>query len=165
VAIGASEQGAVEVPPLAADLTAPAPQTSAVSRADGGSPVASASPSAPPPPEAPAPSGGGQRTLGVVLAVAGGAGVATGVVLALLAQSQWSTAKTDCPGSLCPDAATRAKDSGAGGLADAATVGFAVGGVALAAGALLFFTAPSTPARVGIVVLPGGGAAAVGGAW
>ena len=42
------------------------------------------------------------------------------------------------------------------------TVAFAVGGVALAAGAVLFFTAPKGPQKAGLQVVPGLGRGAAG---
>jgi hypothetical protein len=163
-ASGHGEHPAIEVPPLAPEHAAPPPV--AAPPAPTGAPVApSPAQAAPSPSDVGAHAGSGQRTLGAGLAIAGLAGVATGVVLGLLAQGKWSAAKTDCPNALCPDASTQARDSGAGGLADAATVGLVAGGVAFAAGAVLFLTAPSAPARVGLSLGPGGASAAVGGAW
>jgi hypothetical protein len=112
-----------------------------------------------------APDSQGRRTLGVVLAGVGGAGLATGSVFALLAQSKWSAAQNDCPNRLCPDEKTRSRDSGAGGLADVATVAFAVGGLAVAAGAVLYFTAPGGRASIGLVAAPGVAGASVGSRW
>ncbi|HEY8089026.1 MAG TPA: hypothetical protein VIF09_14300, partial [Polyangiaceae bacterium] len=150
---GPGDQQSVQVPPLAASV-APPP-----------APIAPASPAPGSPPEVSGSRGSGQKTLGVVLGVAGGAGLATGVVLGILAQSKWSTAKNDCPGALCPDTATRARDNGAGGLADGATVALIAGGALVATGAVLFLTAPGGTSRVGVAPVPGGAVGSFGGAW
>ena len=156
VAAGGGDSMTVEVPPLADEPVATAPP-------------ATATVPGPAPPVEPSTTdsagGSGRKTLAWVVAGVGVASAATGGVLAVLAQGKWNAAKTDCPGSLCPDESTRARDSGAGGLADAATILLAAGGAAIVTGAVLYLTAPSTPARVGVFVAPGGAAASLGGVW
>lgn len=168
---GSGDQPSIEVPPL--EPTSGHPPAVPP---EAGTSSASAS-SSPPGSVAPASStgggvatssgshGGGRQTLGVILAGVGVAGLATGGVLAVLAQSKWNTAQSDCPHNLCPDDATRSRDSGAGGLADGATIGLVVGAIAVAAGAVLYFTAPSDRASIGLVVAPGLAAASVGSRW
>jgi hypothetical protein len=168
---GGGDQQSVEVPPLHVALSS-APASPALASGPTTTPPAYASPapltSASPPQNAETqsvPDGQGRRTLGVVLAGAGVAGLATGSVFAVLAQSKWSAAQNDCPNHLCPDEKTRARDSGAGGLADVATVAFAVGGLAVAAGAVLYFVAPGARASIGLVAAPGFAGGSVGSRW
>jgi hypothetical protein len=88
-------------------------------------------------------SGNGQRTLGLALGGIGAAGLVTGAIVGLLASSTWSSARNDCKPNDCgAGSAAQNERSEALGLATASTVAFAAGGAALAAGAVLFFTAP-----------------------
>jgi hypothetical protein len=123
---------------------------------------------APPPPPTPptppaaetAPPGGrgdAQRTIGFVVAGVGIAGVAVGSVFGLMASSKWNTAQADNSSS---------DEQSASGLATASTIAFVAGGVAVAAGAVLWLTAPSgrvtaaSPASAWTIVpspAPGGG--------
>jgi hypothetical protein len=107
--------------------------------------------------------GSGRRTLGVVLAGVGGAAVVAGSVFGLVAANEWSQAHGDCPGNVCRSAQDRSKYDSVGWHADASTVGFIVGGVALAAGGYFYFTAPSAKVRVGAVVTPNAAGISVGG--
>lgn len=87
-------------------------------------------------------SGGGQRTIAIVSGAVGVVGVAVGTVFGLQASSKWSDAKKGC-GSYpydCPQPALGDADK-AKSFATLSTVGFAVGAVGLAAGAVLWFTA------------------------
>jgi hypothetical protein len=78
--------------------------------------------------------GGAQRTIGFVVAGVGIAGVAVGSVFGLMASSKWNTAQADNSSS---------DEQSASGLATASTIAFVAGGVAVAAGAVLWLTAPS----------------------
>lgn len=88
----------------------------------------------------------GRRTRLTWAVIAGGVGlVATGVgvVFAASASSKWSDAEKACPDNLCTSSADLTSGKDAGSSADLATVFFVLGGVGLAAGAVLWFTAPS----------------------
>jgi hypothetical protein len=81
-------------------------------------------------------SGGGstQKTIGLVVGGVGIAGLAVGSVFGLLASSKWNAAQSDHSSD---------EEQSANGLATVSTVGFIAGGVCVAAGAVLWFTAPS----------------------
>jgi hypothetical protein len=90
--------------------------------------------------------GKGQRIGGVVVGGIGVAGVVFGAFAGLHASSKYSDAKQDCGNSTsCSgptgDAGLALRDS-ASSWAAVSTVAFAVGGAAIAAGAVIFFTAP-----------------------
>jgi hypothetical protein len=129
----------VAIPKLEADAsaTAPPPTTPPV-----------AAETAPTPPPVDADKGGGsiQRTIGFVVAGVGVAGVAVGAVTGLMAMSKSNDAKNSCPndGGCSNQAAVDASKS-AKTLGLISTIGFAAGGVGLAAGAALILTAPSAP--------------------
>lgn len=124
-------------------------------------PLEDASPAAavavPPPPLSPvvgptpappvAGSGGGQRVLGLVVGGIGVVGLGLGAAFGLESISRWSSARSACPGLTCApgSAATTGQQASndAKSAADISTVAFIAGGVALAAGAVIFFTAPS----------------------
>jgi hypothetical protein len=100
-----------------------------------------------PPPSAAAPAnpsnpGSAQRWLAIIAAGVGVAGIATGTVFGIQAASSWSDAKSNCnPYPYCGGAGQRlAKDAKNSGTIS--TIGFVAGGVGLAAGVLLWFTAP-----------------------
>jgi hypothetical protein len=98
--------------------------------------------SALPPEQAPAPRSSTQRTLAYVAGGVGVAGLAVGTVFGLFAMSGWSSAKTAC-GSGCADGSSaRTQGQQATSFGNVSTIGFVAGGVALAAGALLYFTSP-----------------------
>jgi hypothetical protein len=101
--------------------------------------------------------GSTQRTLGIVAGGIGLVGVGLGTFMGLKASSSWSDAKKECqafPNQCSPKGISLKKD--ASSQATLSTVGFIVGGVGLAAGAVLFFTAGSGKAEtVAIGVGPG----------
>jgi hypothetical protein len=104
-------------------------------------PVAVVAPTSSPPP--PASDGSGRRTAGIVV---GGVGVAMAVMGAVtggLALGKKSTVDANCKGLTCNATGQSAVTAGRT-LGTLSTVGFAVGGAGLAAGAVLFFTAPKT---------------------
>jgi hypothetical protein len=86
-----------------------------------------------------------QKTLAVVAGGVGVVGVALGSVFGLIASSQASTAKNECmPGTCTPDghAAALSDHDSAATSGNVSTVAFIVGGVGLATGIVLWFTAP-----------------------
>ncbi len=110
---------------------------------------------APPPPPTPVPvtsppvvhsgdEGAGQRTVGFIVGGVGVAGVALGAVTGLIAMGKNSDSKKLCPenGGCASTDAVSANDS-AKGFGLVSTIGFIAGGAAVAAGAILIFTAPS----------------------
>lgn len=110
-----------------------------------------------------------QKLVGLVLGGAGLVGIGVGAVFAVVAKLKLDDAKTACsPGTypVCDDrsrdAVTSANQS-ADGAATTSTVFFVAGGVALAGGAVLFFTAPRAAVRA--YVTPRIGGVALGGAW
>jgi hypothetical protein len=134
-------------------------------------------PPAPPAPATPASSpaaapvsdgsGGGGPGVAKVLAVAAGvvgvAGLGVGSAFGLVAISKKNDAQSACPG-VCANASDASKWSDAESAGNISTVAFIVGGVALAAGVVLWVTAPSTSgpsAQVGV----GPGAIEVAGTW
>jgi hypothetical protein len=140
--LAASGQNAeVEVPALASRTASepaappPAPPATTESAAQGTEvPV--------PAPEPPS-RHGSQRTAGLVVGAVGLAGLAFGAVAGLEAGATYSRAKDACHGgTLCPpgSAGPGERDS-ALHWATASTIGFIAGGAALAAGAVVFFTA------------------------
>ena len=100
-----------------------------------------------PQPETPASTnvGSTQRLLGLVLGGAGVAGLAVGGIFGLVSKSTYDHAlQTDCRGNT-NGCSTQGAQEGqtAHSQAMVSTVGFIAGGVLLAAGAVLYFTAPS----------------------
>jgi hypothetical protein len=83
-----------------------------------------------------------QRKLAIAAGGVGVAGVAIGSVLGVLAMTKWSDAKDGCDEAGCTGASVSEGQS-AETLGNLSTVGFIVGGVALAAAAVLWFTAPT----------------------
>jgi hypothetical protein len=105
----------------------------------------------------PATSGKGQRVAGIVVGAVGIAGLGVGGLFGVIASSSWSTAKRECPtGTGCSPQAISDRSSAVTG-ATISTVGFIAGGVLLAGGLTLFFTAPKGDApRVGLEARPNG---------
>jgi hypothetical protein len=147
---------AVVVPELQPESAPPAPSARAPSALPPPvAPPPSASPS--PPPREPATtlapsSGGAQRTWAWIAGGTALVAVGVGTVFGASAASTWSTVNGQCPGGHCADPSTAARlapsEADALHAATASTVGFVVGGVALAASALLFLLHPSsTPDR------------------
>jgi hypothetical protein len=110
---------------------------------------------------------GTQRILALVSGGIGVVALGVGSVMGVLALSKWSGAKTGCGSdgtcstTALPDAQAARSD------ATASTVFFVIGGVALAAGAALWFTSPTAPGGAALLVAPtvtpgGGGFAASG---
>lgn len=132
-------------------------------------PPRSTPPAGTPEPVAEAPATGGtQRTIGLAVGAAGVVGLVVGSVFGLVSKSTYDHAlRSECGGN--PDAcSTQGAQDGqtAHGQAMVSTVGFIAGGVLLAAGAVLYFTAPSGRA-IGVAPAVGWNAAGltVGGPW
>lgn len=138
---------------------APAPTPTSAPAAENHEPVSNA-PAAPVPPQTTLSSDGGtQRIVGLVLGGAGVVGIALGSFFGAQSFSHWSDAKNACPNAACPSASAAATGNSAANdaktAADISTVAFIAGGVALAAGAIVFFTAPWGAPKAGKVrVLP-----------
>jgi hypothetical protein len=107
--------------------------------------------------------GAAQRVLAIVSAAVGVAGVATGAVFGLKAASTWSDAKDSCKPQC--DAAAHKLSVDAGQSGTISTVAFIVGGVGLASGAVLWFTAPESHAEAPVALRIGPGAVQVLGAF
>jgi hypothetical protein len=107
-------------------------------------------PVAPPPAPSftPAPTPGAwntQKTLGLVGGGVGLVGIGLGIVFGLYASSSQSREKSDCPAAGCAALAQGTEDyNTAKKDALGSTVAFAAGGAFLAAGAVLWLTAPAT---------------------
>lgn len=110
----------------------------------------------------PSSDGSGMKTTGLVIGGVGLVGLAVGTFLGLSASSKWSSSQDKCASpTVCPDHAGAIADhDSAQGAATGATIAFVAGGAALAAGAVLFFTAPKSGGRVGVA--PSAGANAGG---
>ncbi len=107
-----------------------------------------------------------QRTIAIVAGGVGVVGVAVGTIFGLSARSTYHGVDAQCSDvNRCTPTAVDARHD-AYGKATASTIAFGVGGVALATGVILWFTAPKadldTP-KVGIAFGPG--TIAIGGDW
>jgi len=114
--------------------TTAAPATTAIAP-----PLAASSPAA----SAPGEGLGTSRVLALVAGGVGVVGLGLGTAFGAMALSDKSDAQSLCPGASCPTAAGVTKWSNATSTGNVSTVGFIVGGVALAGAAVLWFTAPS----------------------
>ncbi len=159
---GAGTTVAVAVPTLEAAPPPPAP------------PVPPSPTEAPPGAESPpahASSWSTQKTLALVAAGVGVAGLAAGTVFVLVAKGKYDDSLADCRPNLpnlCTQQGVSLRDD-ARSAGNLATAGFIVGAAGLVAGATLWFTAPSAP-RGGtsagwLEVAPTPGGAMVRGAW
>jgi hypothetical protein len=122
-----------------------------------------------PPPRDERPAGwSAQRTVGVAVAGAGVVGVVIGAAFGLVAKSRNNDALTHCVGNHCDDQGLALTDS-AKTAATGSTVAFVLGGAALAAGGVLFLTAPKSSKSASLKVGPAIGARTagftLGGAW
>jgi len=129
----------------------------------GAMPTTAPSPSTPPPDD----SGGGMGTQKILALVAGGIGIVglgVGTAFGVIALSKKSDAQNACPGSTCATADGTSKWSDAASTGNISTIALIVGGVGIAGGAVLWFTAPSASSsstQVGI----GLGGLQVKGTW
>jgi hypothetical protein len=114
----------------------------------------------------------GRRLGAYVVGGAGAALVLVGAVTGGLAIGKKGVVDSDCPGLVCSPTGEAAVSAGKT-LGTVSTIGFAVGAAGLAAGAVLFFTAPrrakaesaATLWDGGFAVVPGGAAATFKGVW
>jgi hypothetical protein len=153
-----------------------------VAPAESASPAASTTTTGATEPGAAAPAGAnvarggsGQRVIAYVLGGVGVVGIAVGSYFGLQTFSKWSAAKKDCGGGCDPGSPGQNERSDAQTDGTISTVAFAAGGVALAAAAWLFFTAPPSsragragsagPVRLAPVVGREGGSLVVAGSW
>lgn len=121
--------------------------------ADGSGAAVVAAPTQPaqqePPKDQPPPSthGGGSpnRTYALVAFGVGGAGLIVGAVTGFIAMGKHSDLEGKCPDGKCPADAQGDVDSYKS-MGTISTVGFIVGGIGVAAGAVLWFTAPKEAA-------------------
>lgn len=126
----------------------------------------------PPPPQKdqrnPANAGSSQRTLGWVVLTLGGVGVGVGAVTGIMASGKKSDLENVCPDlTHCPESSRGDVDS-YNNLRTASSIGFIAGGVGVAAGLVLVFTAPKSPSarsRRGVQPFVGLGSAGVRGAF
>jgi hypothetical protein len=113
----------------------------------------------PPPPPPPPTKGNGQHTISFVVGGVGIAALGVGAIFGVLAKGDRSDYQKHCgsnigaPSGFCDATGLEGHDRAAS-RATLATVFLVGGGVALAAGAAVFFTAPRASAEVGIA--PGG---------
>ena len=94
-----------------------------------------------------APSGPGLGTQKILALVAGGVGVVglgLGTAFGFVAISQKSAAQSACPGAVCANQSDVDKWNSVASSGTISTAGFIIGGVALAGGAVLWLTAPSS---------------------
>ena len=171
----------VDVPAEGASVVVTVPHLEALPRE-----VGAANPPAPPPaplpnppasqtagpmgPAEPAP-GGAQRTAGLVVAAAGVVGLGLGTILAVSAKSTYNDSLSKCEPSnpgLCTSAGVTERGN-ARAAGDAASVAFAIGGAALAAGAVIWILAPRSSAirspSASVFVAPSPGGAVIRGVW
>jgi hypothetical protein len=145
-------------PPAPAAPVAPPPQPSPA--------TASPPPEAAPETAQPGDSGATRRWIGIGVGMAGVVGLGIGVGVGLAAKSKYDESNdpgNNCSGSVCGPGPGYGLRQSSVGMATAATVVFVVGAAAVAAGAVLYITAPhdSPVSSVAIApsVMPGGGGA------
>jgi hypothetical protein len=110
-------------------------------------------PAAPRAPEAPRAGMSGQRVVALTVVGLGVAGLAVGTIFGFQTKSKWSAAEKHCDGRFCdPEGVSLAADAKTNG--NVSTVAFAIGGVALVAGGVLWFLAPSTSPAPSVSLAP-----------
>jgi serine/threonine-protein kinase len=109
--------------------------------------------------------GGTQRVIGLVLAGGGLVGLGLGTYFGLRAIDKEKQADEKCSPTLCQEKADYENSDQAHSAATGSTISFVAGGALLAAGAVVFFTAPSKSSSVGLspVVGPGFAGLRIGG--
>ncbi len=135
-----------------AELTLPPLEDDAIAPPPPGPPP----PAAPPPPPPAALVITPQRGAAIALGTVGVLGLVVGAVFGAEAKSQWNATLANCRNAdptWCYPAAFPAHDS-AVTMATASTVSFAVGGAAVAAGVVTWFTARTPRPRTGLRALP-----------
>jgi len=163
VTVPSLEPAATPPPPPLTPPPAPAPPSSAATPG-AGAPLAPAADHA-----ASDSAGSSQRTLGVVAASVGVAGLIAGGAFALVAKSKYNDSLHDCEAAnvnLCNRAGFDERGD-ARTFGDVATVSVAVGAAAFVAGGVLWFTAPRgvAPTVGRVAILPSLGGAVVQGVW
>jgi hypothetical protein len=133
-------------------------------------PAPAPEPALAPAPESAADRGKTRRWVGVGVAGVGAVGVALGVVFGLGANSKLNQSNKDghCDAKDTCDETGLSLRSDASNAATLSTVMFAVGGVAIAAGAVIYFTAPhpaSPTMGLAFAPAPGGGSALLRGSF
>jgi hypothetical protein len=119
------------------------------SPAQGTAPEAPLPPASTPPPDQASHGVGAQRTVAIVAAGVGVVGVAVGTLFGLQSMSKHRDAENACP-VVCADQNGVNLWNDARKAGTVSTVGFIVGGVGLAGGAVLWFTAKPASAQVGL---------------
>jgi len=150
----------VLIPTLAATPQGPRPVAAAAVVAAPPLAPPPAKPAPPPPPPAPAADdnpGGTQRVIGLILAGGGLVGVGLGTYFGLSAIAKEERADANCTPTLCQETADFENSDAAQSAATASTVSFAIGGGLIAAGAVIYFTAPSKSASVSLAPMVGPG--------
>jgi hypothetical protein len=113
----------------------------------------------------------GRKTVAVVVAALGVAGLVLGTVVGESAASSYSKQQSDChssaPGDCLNHSGAQTDHNNAVSESTISTIGFAAGGALVATAALLFFTAPGPesterPASAALQVLPGVAPAGMG---
>lgn len=150
---GKSESITLELKPAGSSSPALVPPTA-------GTPPAATPPTAPPPPTSKA-GMSTQKILGLGALGLGGAGLILGGVTGGLALGKHGELADQCSGGVCPASAQSTLD-GYHLMGTLSTVGFIVGGVGVAGGAVLFFTAPSAKAAKEATLVPVLGAGYLG---
>ena len=147
---GAGAKVSIEIPPLADAAATPPP-----------SPTPAPAPAPPPDSTTPPSSGSTQRLLGLVSGGVGIVGIGVGSVFGAIAMGKNNSASGHCNGTVC-DAPTVSTLNDARTDATVSTVAFAAGGVLLAAGVVLYLTAPRGAPSAGLVLSPGAGGSVAG---
>lgn len=91
-----------------------------------------------------------QRVVGLAIGGVGLAGIVTGVITAVMAKSATDNMTVMCPNHLCSTPAALSQYNSAQHLTSASDISLIAGGVALGAGAIVFFTAPTSKTVVGL---------------
>lgn len=146
---GAGATVDVPIPALADAPTAPPP---AVAPTQPAAPPASPQPA--PKPMPPPEEGSSQKTWAVVAGAVGVVATGVGLGFGVSASSKWNDVAKACPGGRCTDPAKRTEADDAGTAADISTVLVSVGVVGIAAGVVLWLTAPSGEGRRGMRLVP-----------
>jgi hypothetical protein len=131
---------------------APAAAAVGPAQAPSGTPAPPASPDSSPAPPATGGGGSWNKTAGYIAGSVGAAALIEGVITGVIALGKHSDLSKSCTNG-CPPSESSALSSyhTVGALS---TVGFVVGAIGLAGGAVLIFTAPKEPQASGIRVVP-----------
>lgn len=98
---------------------------------------------------------GTQRTIALVAGGVGVAGVVVGSIFGLKSKSDHDEAEKYCNGNQCTDARGVTAGDSAHSAGNVSTIAMIVGGVGLAAGVTLWFTAPKASTSAALSVAPG----------